>query len=330
MYLRLLDFGTTTEDWPRQSTPLAERRIGHASAHGSNGMRFWRPLFPKGVDVICGEGTTLEVPLQAHEAWQILLPTSLAEVLDGSSRSTIVGPGSIHLTSPLEFHAMRGVGGAPLGIRVLLVAPAALVKLGRESAVPLSDGAQGWPQRVVDDRGLYTELSALFDELRRPLVALDCEARLLRCLSRILTRHAHPPRTGRARAVCCVGGAERARDHLRAHVTEGISLDELAAVAGLSKFYLLRAFRHAFGLTPHAYQMQLRLARARRLIADGHAISYVTYEAGFADQSHLTRRFTAFFGFTPARFARQVAAAAGQPLGGASISHRAATPSTAA
>jgi AraC-like DNA-binding protein len=97
------------------------------------------------------------------------------------------------------------------------------------------------------------------------------------------------------------------RDHLRAHITESISLDELAAVAGLSKFYLLRAFRFAYGVTPHAYQMQLRLAHAWRLIVDGRPLSHATYDAGFADQSHLTRRFASAFGLSPARYARELA-----------------------
>jgi AraC-like DNA-binding protein len=99
----------------------------------------------------------------------------------------------------------------------------------------------------------------------------------------------------------------RARDYLRAQALKNVTLDELAGVAGLSKFYLLRSFSRAYGLTPHAYQMELRLARARRLLAEGRPLSHVTYDAGFADQSHLTRRFAAFYGLTPARYARQLA-----------------------
>src|SRR2546430_16442129 len=106
-------------------------------------------------------------------------------------------------------------------------------------------------------------------------------------------------------------GVVRARDYLRDRAVNPVTLDELAREAALSKFYLLRAFQRAFGLTPHSYQMQLRLARARRLIAEGRPLSHVTYDAGFADQSHLTRRFAAFYGLTPARFARQLAPTVG-------------------
>jgi AraC-like DNA-binding protein len=86
-----------------------------------------------------------------------------------------------------------------------------------------------------------------------------------------------------------------------------VSLDDIAGVACLTKWHLLRAFRREYGLSPHGYQMQLRLARARRLLERGRSSSFVTYESGFSDQSHLTRRFKEFFGFTPARYARQFA-----------------------
>jgi AraC-like DNA-binding protein len=94
----------------------------------------------------------------------------------------------------------------------------------------------------------------------------------------------------------------------------------------LSKFYLLRAFRRAHGITPHAYQMQLRLAHAWRFIVEGRPLSRATYDAGFADQSHLTRRFSAMFGLTPARYARQLAV----PPATAPSAARPAAPSSAA
>jgi AraC-like DNA-binding protein len=160
----------------------------------------------------------------------------------------------------------------------------------------------------VDDPGLYAELWSLIDDLRGPLVALACAPRLVGCVARLLNRlatrpaHAPKPRTGHQAA-----GVGRVRDHLRAHAAESVSLDELASMAGLSKYYLLRAFRRVHGVTPHAYQMQLRLAHAWRFIVEGRPLSRASYDAGFADQSHLTRRFAAMFGLTPARYARELA-----------------------
>ncbi len=58
----------------------------------------------------------------------------------------------------------------------------------------------------------------------------------------------------------------------------------------------------AFGLAPHAYLVQLRLARARRLLADGLSPAETAAALGFADQSHLGRWFRRAYGLTPAAY----------------------------
>jgi transcriptional regulator GlxA family with amidase domain len=96
----------------------------------------------------------------------------------------------------------------------------------------------------------------------------------------------------------------RAVAHLRERWDERVPLIELAAVAGLSRFELVRRFGAQVGLTPHAFQTNLRIARARALLATGTAPAGVAAACGFADQSHLTRTFRAAVGVTPARYAR--------------------------
>ena len=83
-------------------------------------------------------------------------------------------------------------------------------------------------------------------------------------------------------------------------------LAELAAVAGLSRFQLLRAFAHATGLTPHAYLVQRRVQLARRLVRSGASLAQAAAEAGFADQSHLHRAFLTRHGYTPGAYARSL------------------------
>jgi AraC-like DNA-binding protein len=54
--------------------------------------------------------------------------------------------------------------------------------------------------------------------------------------------------------------------------------------------------------------MQLRLARASEALASGLSVSTVAYECGFADQSHLSRKFKQAYGLTPAAWANAVCA----------------------
>ena len=66
-------------------------------------------------------------------------------------------------------------------------------------------------------------------------------------------------------------------------------LVELSAVAGLSRFELVRRFGAQMGLTPHGFQTNLRIARAKALLTTGAAPAAVAAACGFADQAHLTR-----------------------------------------
>lgn len=95
-----------------------------------------------------------------------------------------------------------------------------------------------------------------------------------------------------------------ARDYLHEHLVRDVSLAELAQIAGLSKFHLLRVFRDRFGLTPHAYQLQLRILRAKQLLR-ALPIADVAAQCGFADQSHLHRVFRSLVGTTPGRYSQQ-------------------------
>ena len=281
-------------------------------------LRFWRPLPREAADIICGEGAVQALPLHAHDALQVILPQSPFAVVDGRRGTTVVRPGQVYVAAPLETHGARSVDGVPCAMRVVLVGAAMLPTL-RGDLLRLSGGAaSGRQQFILDDADLYGELWALVDDMRGPLVALTCAPRLLASLARALAgRTTRPSAAPGRRAGRQAAGVARVRDHLRAHIADAISLDELATVAGLSKFYLLRAFRLAYGVTPHAYQMQLRLAFAWRLIVDGRSLSHATYDAGFADQSHLTRRFASAFGLSPARYARELAIPPGVASAGA-------------
>ena len=55
-------------------------------------------------------------------------------------------------------------------------------------------------------------------------------------------------------------------------------------------------------MTPHQFLVSMRIAEARRLLAAGLAPAEVAAMTGFADQSHLTRRFRSRIGFTPGRY----------------------------
>lgn len=105
-----------------------------------------------------------------------------------------------------------------------------------------------------------------------------------------------------------LGAVDRARELLTSRIADPPTLQELAHAVGANRFVLLRAFRRAVGVPPHAFLLRLRVERARALLAHGAEISHVSLELGFADQSHLTRIFKRVFGLSPGAYRREMRA----------------------
>src|SRR3954468_12273122 len=81
-----------------------------------------------------------------------------------------------------------------------------------------------------------------------------------------------------------------------------ITLRILEEQTGSNSFRIIRAFRRDLGITPHAYLIGLRVARAAELLLEGESAAEIASEVGFVDQSHMTRHFKRVCGKTPSRF----------------------------
>jgi AraC-like DNA-binding protein len=95
----------------------------------------------------------------------------------------------------------------------------------------------------------------------------------------------------------------RTKEVIDRRYTHSLRLDGLARDAGVSKYHLLRQFRRQVGMAPHAYQVAVRVACARELLACGHSAVDVAGRVGFYDQSAFTRAFKRAAGITPAAYA---------------------------
>lgn len=163
-----------------------------------------------------------------------------------------------------------------------------------------ADCLPGVPRTQPDDPGLLPCIANALQALRdgEPRMVRDAALdALLERISRSLHWRQRLPGNPQIASV-----ALRARDYLHAHFHENIGLDELAQVCGVDRFRLSRAFKAAFGIAPHGYLIQLRLVRARRLLALGTSPVDVASDLGFADQSHLGRWFRRANGVTPGAY----------------------------
>lgn len=96
------------------------------------------------------------------------------------------------------------------------------------------------------------------------------------------------------------GSARRVQEFLNENFTHSVSIAELASVAGVSPNHFIVSFGRTFGMPPHRYLINLRLAFAERLLLDGRmTIAEAAYVAGFSNQGHLATAMKKFKGVTP-------------------------------
>lgn len=208
--------------------------------------------------------------------------------------------GDFVLFNPDEDH--DGSRGGDDGFRYTIwYVPADLVN----SCVDRAAGFNGAPYFAaphVTDPHLARAFLRLSDQLlTTPTESLRTESLSRAVLGALLARHGERPQAliDPARTVATAHLA-RVKDYIRAHFQRDLTITELAAVAGLSRAHLTRAFTASFHIPPHVYLNAVRIAHAQTLMRLGMPLAQVAVECGFADQSHFSRRFKGSVGVAPA------------------------------
>jgi len=94
--------------------------------------------------------------------------------------------------------------------------------------------------------------------------------------------------------------AQKALWYIESHLAGPLTLDEIAAIAGVSRFHLVRAFAAATGLSVMRYVRARRLSNAARALGAGAPdILSLALDADYSSHEAFTRAFRDHFGVTP-------------------------------
>ncbi len=252
---------------------------------------------PSGVEAIKARFSGHAYDLHRHDEWLVGVTDRGLQDFYCRGRRRQSSPGRVILIEPGEMHDGQAGTDDGFAYRMLyLPQPWLKGELRRPSA-----GDPGFSSTLRQDDALGAAIRTACDVLHRPPEPLARDAALDAVLHRLgphLDRRV-PSTTARADARL----ARRARDHLHDDLALSIGADALAkAVGAADRFQLARAFRLAYGVSPHAYLVQIRLTRARRLLAKGEPPATVAATCGFADQSHLGRWFRRAYALSPGAY----------------------------
>lgn len=95
---------------------------------------------------------------------------------------------------------------------------------------------------------------------------------------------------------------KKIQEYIHSHFADKISLDQLAQISGLNKYYIIRAFNQKLSVPPHTYQNLLRIHFAKKELKKDRSVTEVAHAAGFYDQSHFHKVFKQQVGVTPEQY----------------------------
>ena len=272
----------------------------HCAMNG-NSVKLWKSEVIEGLELKRAELKNFTFSRHMDDRYVVCLVERGVELFGCNGIRYAATVGDIVLYHPEDVHDGGSIDQRPWEYRCFYVSEP-LVRI-----ISAGDTDNGhlplFPVKVVRDPELAGRFSAFHRQMETHEEALSDQTIFWELFTRLVERHSRREGKGEEshrfhdqRAIF------RSRDFLEVHFDECITLEQLATLAELSPFHFLREFKRLFGMPPHEYQKQLRVRRAKELLAKGVPIAVVAADTGFSDQSHLNRVFKSFTGITPGQF----------------------------
>ncbi len=267
---------------------------------GTAATRYWTHPGLDGCELLRARFVDHRYDLHTHSGYVVAVITEGCERVRIGGTMVVAPAGSLFVVNPEEWHDGEAGGGQGWAYRTLYPSLALINQLSQELG-QAPDPV--FPRQVLDDSDLASAFAAAHAGSEGH-DAIAAEAALLECLRRLLLNHAD--RRGTPEPIEVTGARVRFAtyvDLIDRRITEKISLRHLAVAAGVTRFQVIRDFKSVAGPTPASFIRDRRLRLATALIRDGARLSEAAHDAGFADQSHLSRTFRRTHGITPGAFA---------------------------
>ncbi|WCE32229.1 AraC family transcriptional regulator [Vibrio sp. SCSIO 43137] len=257
-----------------------------------------------GLEILDAKYEKQNFSMHSHEGYTVGVIEKGAQRFYRTGGHHIAPKDTIILVNADQVHSGHSASEGGWQYKAMYPLPEQFEGITRELNLP-NYGAPYFSQPVVNDPELANQLRLVFDTLENSDNRLLRETLLYRTFVKLIAKH------GKSSLTVKDARHPKRQTHLVKEFLDDfpqtdVSLDDLAKLANLSPYHLVRSFQKEYGLPPHAYQIQSRLRLARKLLKQGHSISDTAQESGFHDQSHFHRHFKRAMGFTPGQYLKMI------------------------
>ncbi len=262
--------------------------------------KIWKSQYLQSIELVHAVSKGHSLPRHFHEELELCIRQGDGWQFNYRGATHSVPSDMLVVTHPGEAHGADCMSAQDCVFRGLrvgadLLQQVAIEVRGRRTEVPF------FPMPLVQDRGLNVQIVQVHQALARSISQLEQQTLVLDLLAQLILRCAEAPpcliKLGEERQP-----VDRVRAYIEEHYDREISLEQLAQIASLSSFHLNRSFRKTFGMPPHAYQIQVRILQATRLLRQEWSIEKVAAATGFASQSHFGLHFKRLVCVTPRQY----------------------------
>jgi AraC-like DNA-binding protein len=242
---------------------------------------------------------TVAYPRHWHDEFYVSVTLAGDSHVECSGTSFSVLPGQLVVIPPGEIHANQKIECSSRTIFLDFGALQNAVEQFVERSIPSFD----FRTLLIDDKRTVTDFLQMHRCLQGPRFELEQEDSLFSFLCQLVTGNSTVPVSLSSKGNEYLA-IQRAKLFLEEHYADRVSIHDLARVARLSPYHFNRSFCQKVGMPPHAYQLQLRIAHAKRFLRLGRSVSETACLVGFFDQSHFVHSFKRSEAATPSQYAR--------------------------
>lgn len=266
------------------------------------GSRYWHTNVAGGIDLFRASNFNHKFRHHFHEEWVLAIYEGGTEHCKIGNVERYTSKGDIHLIPPFCSHSGRSIDEKGWSYRTFY--PSQSLIRG------ILGSSYNWPSEPT-----FYRSSKIWSKLRKLHILIEKNSKSTATeeavVSVILTVNNEllksiKPVLNDQEVLQVSTLATKIADYIEDKYQETLSISNIAKKMNCSSAHVVRSFSSKFGITPHAYIVQLRLLKAKYALKHGATSVEAAIDAGFSDQPHLIRHFRRMFGVTPGHYIKNV------------------------